>query len=240
MCFLHRTFAINSSFFPPLSLHIAAPNPQAGFLFYYSATPIFSSSFGSVVNAVLFCFKPPSPHLLHITPHLTHTLHPFAWLTKPRSSSAERRRHSLVTRKEIERMITTRFPLCYPAFLYITRRRWQITMCLVGSQPNSLRTQEITPSFIVALSNSCPLSENPGSDFWFIFPKMSIVGSKYVWVKDGFENSAHFTYGLSYLTQVFFPHLFCEHSYCSFPHWTLSIFSSRNLIIPFSPRVLLH
>lgn len=101
-CFLHRTFAINSSFFPPLSLHIAAPNPQAGFLFYYSATPIFSSSFGSVVNAVLFCFKPPSPHLLHIAPHLTHTLHPFAWLTNLRSPSAERRRHSLVTRKEIE------------------------------------------------------------------------------------------------------------------------------------------
>lgn len=98
-------------------------------------------------------------------PHLTHTLHPFAWLTNLRSPSAERRRHSLVTRKEIERMITTCFPLCYPAFLYITRRHWQITMCLVGSQPNSLRTQEITPSLIVASSISCPLSENPGSDF---------------------------------------------------------------------------
>lgn len=60
-------------FFFPVSLHIAAPNPQAGF-FFYSTTPIFSLSFGSVVNAVLFCFQPPSPHLLYIAPHLTHTV----------------------------------------------------------------------------------------------------------------------------------------------------------------------
>lgn len=60
-------------------------------------------------------------------------------------------------------------PPYYPAFLYITKRRWQITVCLVGSQPNSLQTQEITPSVITALSNSCPLSANPGSDFSSLF-----------------------------------------------------------------------
>lgn len=171
MCFLHRTFAINSFFFP-VSLHIAAPNPQAAFFFLFCN----SSLRRLVLSSMQFYSVSSPPPLIYCILLLTSHI-PFAWLTNPRPSSAERCRPSLDTRKEIYGMITTRFYRCYPVFLYIMRHHWQITVCLVGSQPISLQIQKITPSLIMALPNWRSLPQQTlGQIFCYLcYQQMSIM-----------------------------------------------------------------
>lgn len=78
MCFFLREplVAISSSFFFRYPSH-SSPPEQA----FLSASPIFSLSFGSVVNAVLFCFQPPlisayrSPHPTHVHTPLAPARH---------------------------------------------------------------------------------------------------------------------------------------------------------------------
>lgn len=128
--------AMPSSSFP-VTLHVAAPSPQA-------ASSICKSnllSFGSVVNAVLFCFQPPSSlHIAppsHINPHL-----PSAWLfttTSARScqiTGADTTHHmQFVLNRHIQKDSNT-LTFTYPWLSH--KHQWQITVNLRGSRQNSL------------------------------------------------------------------------------------------------------
>lgn len=177
MCLFHRTFAINSSFFSCQPSYSSSKSPSR--LFTPPILQLQSSLRPLVLSSMQFYSVSSPPPLIYCILLPTSRI-PFAWLTNPRPSSAKRCRPSLVTRKEIYGMIPMRFYWCYPVFLYIMRHHWQITVCLVGSQPISLQTQKITPSLIMALSNWCPLSANPGSDFLF-FMLSTNVNNMTIW-----------------------------------------------------------
>lgn len=71
MCFPQRAFGYHTDnsccfFFRYPSCSSSKPSS----CLFLSASPIFSLSFGSVVNAVLFCFQP--PHLCILLPLPTH------------------------------------------------------------------------------------------------------------------------------------------------------------------------
>lgn len=181
MCFLHRAFCHKQLFFSCKPSYSSSKSPSSFFIFLFcNSNLLFVLWFCRQCSSILFPAPSPPPIYCILLP--TSRI-PFAWLTKPRPSSAERCRLSLVTRKEIYGMTTTRFYRCSPAFLYIMRHHWQITMCLVGSQPISLQTQKITPSPIMALSNWCPLSANPGSEFLLVMLPTKVNNMTSVLVK---------------------------------------------------------
>lgn len=250
MCFLHRTFAINSSFFP-VSLHIAAPNPQAGFL---SILQLQSPLRPLVLSSMQFYSVSSPPPLIYCI-LLPTSRTSFAWLTNPRPSSAERFRPSLITRKEIYGMITTHLYRCYPVFLYIMRHHWQITVCLLGSQPLSLQTQKITPSSSWLCLTGVPFQQTLGQIFCYLcYQQMSIIWpSEVFWSrkknvenvfalsKDKFETSgkaAYFLFGLN---------LSDPGSFLPFILWTFMLLIPSRLLnlslsfhhfsLPFSPKI---